>query len=198
MDPIRRRVLHTIGVASAAAAALRPDDAGAFPQHGRIEPPQPIPDVSVIRDDGTRLALAQQLRGRLTALHFMFTGCTSTCPIQGATFARLQEQLAPRRLDRLQLLSVSVDVLGDDAPSLARWRSKLSAGPQWRATVPIAAHGERLLQWAGGGRRYGADTHATQVLLIDDRPRLVFRSTDLPDAKDIASLLISLDALTRG
>jgi hypothetical protein len=26
----------------------------------------------------------------------MFTGCASTCPIQGATFARLQELLGPR------------------------------------------------------------------------------------------------------
>jgi len=198
MDPIRRRLLHTIGIASAAGVALRPRDAGAFAKHGRIEPPEPIPEATVVRDDGTRLALAQQLRGRLTALHFMFTGCTSTCPIQGATFARLQEQLAPRRLDRLQLLSVSVDALGDDAASLARWRTRLSAGPQWRAAVPVAAHAERLLQWAGGGRPYGADTHATQVLLIDDRPRLVFRSIDLPDAKDIASLLVSLDAITRG
>ena len=171
--------------------------AAAFPRHGRIEPPEPVPDVAILRDDGGRTTLARQLRGRLTALHFMFTGCTSTCPIQGATFARVQAMLGATRDDRLQLLSVSVDAIGDDPAALARWRERLSAGDRWRAAVPVREQATRLLDWAGGGRPYGADTHATQVLLVDDRARLVLRSADLPDATEIAGLLQALAATTR-
>jgi protein SCO1/2 len=201
MNPSRRRILATLGAAAAGAAAFTAPaarDARAIQRHGRIEPPEPVPDVTLLRDDGARTTLARQLQGRVTALHFMFTGCTSTCPIQGATFAMLQASLATRPGGRLQLLSVSVDALGDDPAALARWRDRLSAGPRWRAAVPIAAHSQRLLDWAGGGQAPGADSHATQVLLIDDRGRLVFRSIDLPDPGEIASLLVSLETMRRG
>ncbi|RPH45880.1 MAG: SCO family protein [Burkholderiales bacterium] len=197
MPEPRRRLLQAFA-ATAAVAAWPARQPQAFARHGRIEPAEPVPDLTVLRDDGARLPLERQLRGRITALHFMFTGCTSTCPIQGATFARVQALLGPQRAERLQLLSVSVDALGDDPASLARWRAALSAGPRWRAAVPIAAHGTRLLDWASAGGRSGADVHATQVLLIDERARLVFRSVDLPDARQVADLLVSLEASSRG
>jgi protein SCO1/2 len=190
----RRRLLAAAG-ATALALALPAGAARALGRHGRIEPREPLPEIALLRDDGTRTTLARQLRGRSTALHFMFTGCTSTCPIQGATFARLQERLAPHAGERLQLLSISVDPLGDDARALARWRERLGAGPRWRAAVPLAADAGRLVDWAGGGRPYGADTHAQQVLLVDDRARLAFRSLDLPEADEVARLLVQLDAL---
>ncbi len=197
MRDARRRSLETLA-ALAIGAALPAREVAALGRHGRIEPPEPVPEVALVLDDGRRTTLERQLRGRATALHFMFTGCTSTCPIQGATFARLQELLAPRLTHRMQLLSVSVDVLGDDAASLSRWRGRLSAGPMWRAAVPGAAHAERLLRWAGGERPGAVDTHATQVLLLDDRARLVFRTIDLPDARDVAELLVALDRTVAG
>jgi protein SCO1/2 len=196
MPDARRRLLQALAATPALAAwpARYPQ---AFARHGRIEPAEPVPELTVLRDDAVRLPLERQLRGRITALHFMFTGCTSTCPIQGATFARVQALLGPQRAERLQLLSMSVDALGDAPASLARWRVALSAGPSWRAAVPIAAHGARLLEWAAAGQGTGADVHATQVLLIDERARLVFRSVDLPDARQVADLLVSLDASSR-
>lgn len=197
MDPRRRRLTAALA-AAAAVGSLTGAPAVAFPRHGRIEPPEPVPDVAILRDDGWRTTLATQLRGRLTALHFMFTGCTSTCPIQGATFARVQSMLETPRDERLQLLSISVDALGDDPATLARWRSRLSARERWRAAVPVREQATRLVDWAGGGRPYGADTHATQVLLVDDRARLVLRSADLPDAAEIAGLLRALAATARG
>jgi protein SCO1/2 len=194
----RRRGLLRLAAAAGAAPFIVPVPGRALGQHGRIEPPQAPPAVALLRDDGTRTTLARQLDGRVTALHFMFTGCVSTCPIQGAVFARVQESLAPRRLARVQLLSVSVDALGDDPGTLSRWRERHSAGPAWRAAVPTRTDVDRLTRWAGGVQPFAADTHATQVLLFDDRARLVFRTTDLPDPADVARLLVQLEALTRG
>jgi protein SCO1/2 len=184
-------------LAACATAALLPPlpEVAAAGRHGRIEPPEAVPDVRLSMDDGRRTTLERQLRGRVTAVHFMFTGCTSTCPIQGATFARLQDLLGSRRTERMQLLSVSVDALGDDPPSLARWRQRLSAASLWRAGVPAPADLDGLLRWAGGERAGSADTHSTAVLLFDDRARLVFRTTDLPDAAALADLLVGLDRL---
>jgi protein SCO1/2 len=192
MRDARRLGLETLA-AFALAAVLPVRPAAALARHGRIEPPEAVPEVALLLDDGRRTTLERQLRGRVTALHLMFTGCTSTCPIQGATFARLQELVAPRRTERMQLLSVSVDALGDHAASLERWRRRLSAGPMWRAAVPPVADLERLLRWAGGQRSGSADTHSTQALLFDERARLVFRTADLPDAGPLAELLVELD-----
>ena len=194
----RRRVLRLAAAALGAAPLLASVPAEAVGQHGRIEPPQAPPDVALLRDDGMRTTLARQLNGRVTAMHFMFTGCVSSCPIQGAVFARVQASLAPRRLARVQLLSVSVDALGDDPATLSRWRERLSAGPDWRAAVPAPADVDRLTRWAGGVQPFAADTHATQVLLFDPRARLVFRTADLPDPAEVAQLLVALEALTRG
>lgn len=191
--PSRRRWLAAAG---GAVLALRAADAPAFARHGRVEPPTPVPAIAMRLDDGTTTTLARQLGGRITALHFMFTGCRSTCPIQAATFARLQDQLGTLA-DRVRLLSVSVDALGDDPAALARWRTKLSAGPRWRAAVPVPADAAALLALAGGDRPWGADTHATEVLLFDDRARLAFRTTDLPDAGALAGLLAGLEATAR-
>jgi protein SCO1/2 len=198
MHDARRRSLRTLAGLALGAAFAPSREAAALGRHGRIEPPEPVPEVSLVLDDGRRTTLERQLLGRATALHFMFTGCASTCPIQGATFAQLQERVAPRRTDRMQLLSVSVDALGDDAASLSRWRARLAAGPMWRAAVPGAAHADRLLRWAGGERPGAVDTHATQVLLLDDRARLVFRTIDLPDAREVAELLVVLDRRIAG
>ncbi|MFN9773612.1 MAG: hypothetical protein ACK54X_13455 [Burkholderiales bacterium] len=95
MTTRRRRILFALG-AAATAAALPVRPARAIVRHGRIEPPEPVSEIALTLDDGRATTLPRLLRGRTTALHLMFTGCASTCPIQGATFARLQELLGPR------------------------------------------------------------------------------------------------------
>jgi hypothetical protein len=60
----------------------------------------------------------------------------------------------------------------------------------------VARGGAERRAWAGGERPWAADTHATQVLLLDDRARLAFRTTDLPDARDLVELLAGLDRLS--
>lgn len=191
VDRSRRALLRAL----AAAGAALPLGAVALGRHGRVEPPEPAPDVTLLRDDGARATLPRLLDGRVTALHFMFTGCRATCPIQGAVFARVQSAVGAGAGTRIQLLSISVDPHGDDAASLARWRERLGAGPAWRAAVPIAAHAGRLLDWAGGGQPFAADSHTAQVLLFDPRGRLVMRTTDLPDPAQVAQLLTQLDAM---
>lgn len=197
MSTARRRVMRLLA-AGACAAALPVRPAVAVAQHGRIEPPQPVPSIDLVRHDGGRTTLAQLAQGRTTALHFMFTGCRAACPIQGAVFARIQQQLPAQVRPRIQLLSLSVDALGDDPAALTGWLGRLDAGPAWRAAVPSPAHAERLRQWAGNGQPFAYDRHATQVLLLDARGRLVWRTLDLPDPAEVVQLLVAIDGAVRG
>lgn len=175
----------------AALLALPGGEARAHGLLGPVAPPQPLPPLTLTLHDGRRLPLATVLRGRLTALQLMFTGCSSVCPVQGAVFAELQATLrrdAPARGPALQLLSVSIDALGDDARALARWRTQFGAGGEWWAGVPEVAEVDRLLDTLRG-RATGVDRHSAQVFVVDGAGRLVYRCAELASASSVAQVL---------
>lgn len=166
----------------AQAAASRPHD-----PFGPVRPPLALPPVRVRTHRGADVALDDLLRGRVTALQFMYTGCSATCPIQGAIFAEAQRRIgvAP---PGLQWLSLSIDTLADDPPALSRWLLALQAGPAWSAATPPAGDLDRLLEAlrAGSG---GPDRHAGAVFVMDRQARLVYRTVDLPSPVSLAALM---------
>jgi protein SCO1/2 len=145
-------------------------------------------------DDGGATTLARLLEGRITAVHFMFTACTSACPILGASFGHVQERLPAGRASRLALLSISVDALGETPATLQAWRRRMGAGDRWRAAVARPVDADRLTRWAAGPLPFTFDTHASQVLLFDTSARLVFRTADLPPPEQIVRLMHEIEA----
>lgn len=180
--------------ALAAAAATVGKPAAAHNSPGAVTPPLPAPALPLTRHDGRSTTLAQMLQGRVTALQLMFTGCTASCPIQGALFAAVQAGLPPQRASGLQLLSLSIDPLGDSPAALAGWLQKLGAGPHWRAAVPAVAGVDTMLDFLRG-RSSSFDRHTAQVYLFDTRGRLLLRSTDYPPPEQV---LRWLDSAPRG
>jgi protein SCO1/2 len=91
-----------------------------------------VPDVELVRDDGTEVRLGQELDdGRAVVLSFIFTSCTTVCPMISATLAELQRKLGPAR-DRVHLMSISIDPEFDTPPRLREYAKKLGAGPGWQ------------------------------------------------------------------
>lgn len=205
MTPPTGRVSRRGLLKSGAALALL-HAAGAH-AHGLLGPVNPalvLPTLDVTLHDGRRLPLTQVLRGRLTALQLMFTGCSSLCPVQGAVFAELQSLLRRQgqgrregartgsaRVSVPQLLSISIDALGDDARALTAWRGRFGAGPDWLAAVPGVVDVDGLLD-ALRGRTSGPDRHSTQVFVIDGTGRLVFRCAELASADAVAQVMHQL------
>ena len=132
--------------------------------------------------------MAALLQGRATALHLMFTGCSTVCPIQGAVFQRVQEllpdQLAPSR----QLLSLSIDPLGDTPAAMSAWLRRFKAQDGWIAAAPAPRDLDRILELFGQGRN-AVESHSTQVNIINRQGELVWRTPQLPSAESIADLL---------
>ncbi len=124
---------------AAAALIAAPWAASHTLAHGSFGPVQPAlaaPALSLSDMNGQRVALTTMLTGRVTALQLMFTGCSATCPIQGAMFADVQQRLAADD-PRLRLLSVSIDPLGDDPKALRAWLAKFGAqASRWSAALP--------------------------------------------------------------
>jgi protein SCO1/2 len=158
---------------------------------GPVEPVKAVPSFTCVLSDGRTGSLVELLTGKTTALQLMFTGCRAVCPMQGALFARLQDTLTNRRARNVQLLSLSIDPLGDDPKALSAWLKRFGARPGWIAASPVpAALGEMTAFFRTGVN--AADNHSTQVYLIDRGARLVWRTADLPTQREIVELLLRL------
>jgi len=201
-----RRAFFSIGAlgvvaprAWLAAAAGCTSAAGTARAHGALgplAPPRPAPPMPLTLHDGHAATLPGLLRGRVTALQLMFTGCSATCPIQGASFAALQP-LVFGVLPRSQLLSLSIDPLSDDAAALAAWRRKFGAGEGWLAAAPPVRHVERLLDYVAGrpAAARAAERHNAQVFLFDSQGRLAYRLAEFAAPRDVARAMHELAQL---
>jgi len=178
----------SLGRATAAGAA-EGQAAPPADEHGRVTPPIPPPDVAVVCHDGTRARLRALVRGRVTALHPMFTSCTATCPIQAAVLAKVQKLLPDQAARGIQLLSLSIDPQRDSPEALRAWLARFQAGPGWLAAAPADARDLPALRAFSGPGKNTADPHTTRVLILNRQGLLVWRTFDLPDATEIADIL---------
>jgi protein SCO1/2 len=109
-----------------------PDAAGALRRATRTTAEYAPPRVQLVRDDGRTVSLPEELDdGRPVVLDFVFTSCTTICPILSQTFAQLQQRLGSER-DRVHLVSISIDPEQDTPARLAEYARRFHAGPQWR------------------------------------------------------------------
>jgi protein SCO1 len=193
----RRSLLGLLAAGpQALARAVAPTPTAATPAHepfGALRPPQPALRLSATADDGRRFELSARLNGQITALQLMFTGCSATCPIQGALFGALAPLVAGRR--EMRLLSLSIDPLGDSPAALRRWRERFGAAHNhWQAAAPRVEDVDRLLDFLRG-RALGADRHTAQIYLFDRRARLAYRTADMPPAAFVAGLMDELSRM---
>lgn len=180
-----------VGVAAAMAAGSRP--ARAHVPLGVLNPPEPVPGWRLRMSDGATRPLAGLLHGHVTALQLMFTGCSASCPIQGAQFAQLQTLLpSDRQAAPVRLLSVSIDALGDDAARMQRWLNRWPAQPLWQGGVVLPDELDSWLRVLGGASRNPQDAHTPQVYLFDTRARLAWRSAAWPSPQGVLQALQAL------
>jgi protein SCO1 len=90
-----------------------------------------MPDVTLMRSDGTRVKLAQELNdGQPVLLDFIYTSCTTICPVMTQTFAEVQKRLG-KDAAKVKMVSVSVDPEQDTPSRLTEYAKKYGAGAQW-------------------------------------------------------------------
>lgn len=91
-----------------------------------------LPDVSLVRQDGTSVLLPDELNdGRPVVLNFIFTTCTTICPVTSGVFAQLQSRLGADR-DKVHLVSISIDPEQDTPTVLSEYAKKFGAGQEWQ------------------------------------------------------------------
>ena len=82
---------------------------GDGPSYTRTVEPYSVPHVKLLDQSGAGIELTELLEGsQPVALNFIFTTCTTICPVMAATFSKLQRELGDDVGD-LRLVSISID-----------------------------------------------------------------------------------------
>jgi protein SCO1/2 len=146
-----------LALTSAARAHERPGEQSAAPvaSTARVTSASqyPIPRVSLVRDDGKSVLLPEELNdGRPVVLNFIFTTCSSFCPLMSQTFAEFDRELGADR-GRVHLMSISSDPEEDTPARLREYAHKFHAGPEWQhytGTVEASVAAQRAFNaWRG-------------------------------------------------
>jgi protein SCO1 len=89
------------------------------------------PDTMLVRSDGARVSFAHEIDdGRPVLLDFIYTTCTTICPVLSQTFAEVQKRLGPNAA-KLKMVSVSIDPEEDTPSRLVEYAKRYHAGDQW-------------------------------------------------------------------
>jgi len=106
-----------------------------------------IPDVPVLTQDGKQVHFYSDLvEGKVVAMNFIFTTCTTICPPLGANFSKLQQLLGDRVGNDIRLISVSVDPVTDTPQRMKAWGATFGAGPGWTLVTGNKGEVTKLLK----------------------------------------------------
>jgi protein SCO1/2 len=90
-----------------------------------------VPDVTLINQDGKKVPLKALIEsGKPVIVDFIFTTCTTVCPILSAGFASLRRELG-EKADEVQLISISIDPENDRPEKLKRYLERFGGGAGW-------------------------------------------------------------------
>lgn len=146
-----------------------------------------IPDISVVTQDGTPVNFYSDLvKGKVVAVNFVFTSCTTVCPPLGAIFGKLQGERA-----NAQLISVSIDPEVDTPERLKTWSKKFGAKPGWTLVTGKKDDITRLLKALNA---YSPDyvNHQPVTLVGNDATGTWKRSYGFTSATKLAAMLEEL------
>lgn len=146
-----------------------------------LRAPRPLPDAALEDQDGRTFTL-QDYRGKLLAVEFIYTGCSTICRSLGIAFRQVREHVPQPMLgSKVALLSISFDTARDDTARLKAYGDAHGAdGRDWRiARVRSAADLKGLLDAFGVvviPDRLGGFEHNAAIHLLDRAGRLALIS----------------------
>ncbi len=142
------------GVATASAHdASEPAPAATLPTNSVRE--YAVPSVRLVRDDGKIVSLPDEMNdGRPVVLNFIFTTCTSICPLMSSVFSHFERRLGADA-GKVHLMSISIDPEHDTPARLAEYARKFHAGPGWQhytGTVEASVAAQKAFDVYRGGK----------------------------------------------
>jgi protein SCO1/2 len=91
-----------------------------------------LPDLELVNMAAEKISLLDEVNsGKPVMVNFIFTTCTTICPVMSATFAQVQSELGAES-EALRMISFSIDPEQDTPERLREYAGRFNAGPQWQ------------------------------------------------------------------
>jgi protein SCO1/2 len=185
---------HAACKARAAAAAAE----AAKPEPGPSGASVTLEEVALLDQTGASRRFRSEVVGdRIVVMDFVFTTCTTICPLLSSKMARLQERLGERLGRDVFLVSVSVDPVRDTPAKLRAYAEKWKARPGWTFLTGPKADVDAVLKGVGAYTASITD-HPPMFLVGDGKAARWTRLNGFPDAEQLLKQIDALaDARTR-
>ena len=90
-----------------------------------------IPNVTLLREDGVAVRLQDEIDdGRPVAVNFIYTSCTTICPMSSQVFEQFQDQIGAQAAG-MHLISISIDPEQDTPARLRAYAKQFHARNNW-------------------------------------------------------------------
>ncbi|HET8538636.1 MAG TPA: SCO family protein [Anaeromyxobacter sp.] len=172
---------HAACRAKAAAAAAEAAKPEAAPAGASVT----LEDLALVDQHGVSRRFASEvIADRVVVMDFIFTTCTTICPLLSSKMVRLQEKLGDRLGKDVFLVSVSVDPLRDTPQKLLAYAGKWKARPGWTFLTGPKADVDAVLKGVGAYTANFTD-HPPMFLVGDGKAGRWTRLNGFPDADRI-------------
>jgi len=160
------------------------------PSQDRIK----LPDTVLITQHGEKKRLDSDIvAGRIVIIDFVYTSCTTVCPVLSAILSQVQGQLDGRVGAEVLLVSISVDPVRDTPARLKAYADKLRAGDGWVWLTGEKQAVDGVLEQLGAYSPNFED-HPSMVLVGDAASGDWVRYLGFPSASQIVAKVKQLSA----
>ncbi len=150
-----------------------------------------LPAVSMTDQQGRKAVFSNSLDdGRPVILNFIFTSCTTICPVITQILLDVQAKLGDAR-EKVHIVSVSIDPEYDTPARLMDYAKQNRTGPEWDFYTGSVEDSIRV-QKAFNAYRGGKMNHQAVVLLRGPRGSSWIRLDGFASAEQIVSAYRSL------
>jgi protein SCO1/2 len=187
-------------VAALVAPALAADDHSKHQQHAAAADAKPSTvkvryDESVLTDQhGKTHKLRSDVIGdRIVVVDFVYTTCTTVCPVLSAAMAQVQGSLDAKAMEEVRLVTITVDPARDTPARMKEYGDRYGAKPGWLwLTGPTGRVNEVLKGF--GAYATSFEDHPPLVLVGDARTGNWIRFFGFTDPKLVVAKVQELRA----
>ena len=156
-----------------------------------------LEDLDLVDQDGATHRFRSDVVGdRILVMDFVFTTCTTICPLLSSKMAALQERLGDRLGREVQLVSITVDPVRDTPQRLSAYARKWKARPGWTLLTGPKQDVDAVLKGLGA---YTPEfsAHPPMFLVGDGRAERWVRLNGFPAVEQLLKQVDDLAAARR-
>lgn len=134
---------------------------------------------------GESVDLIQDVIGdRIAVINFVYTTCTTVCPVVSSIFTQVQDQLGNKMSREIALITISVDPARDTSHRLLSYSKKFNSGKGWSWLTGDKKMVDRVNRILGAYTPSFED-HPAMVLVGDLKSSNWYRYIGFPPPADI-------------